>query len=129
MADPGVEGRVVRQLMNRIALCALIVAVGGEAAARDSIGARVAPAQGIAPCDIVIQAFIEPNERNRSVSFEVDSGVFFVRSVIEVDGDRGPRTREVRFRNMPAGTYIVLVTLFGDDGGERDRLERTVTLQ
>jgi hypothetical protein len=103
-------------VLHQVGLCTLIVAISWPAAAGEAVRARVNPTAGLAPCDIVIQAFIEPHALNRAVSFIVDSGTFYSRSVAELDGDRSPRTKEVRFRMLPAGSYQVRVTLIGSDG-------------
>ena len=112
---------------NRMALCAVIVALGCPAAGEDALRGRVRPSFGAAPSDVVIQAFIEPNELNRSVTFVVDSGSFYTSSMVELDGERAPRAKEVRFRMLPAGSYQVRLTLTGTDG-ERGYFVRSLEL-
>src|SRR5258705_11817767 len=108
-------------------ICAVIATVGWPAAAGETLTARVTPRSGLAPADVVIQAFIERDARNRSVSFEVDSGAFFAHSELELEGERAPRALETRFRMLPSGSYEVCVTLFGTNG-YRARYVRTVNL-
>ena len=112
---------------NRIALCAVVVAIGWPAAGEEALRGRVRPSFGIAPSDVVIQAFIEPNALNRSVTFVVDSGSFYTSSVMELDGDRAPRAKEIRFRMLPAGSYEVRLTLTGTEG-DRGTLIRSFEL-
>jgi hypothetical protein len=80
------------------------------------IGARVFPPLAQAPSDVLVQAFIEPHARNRLVELVIDSDAFFSSSTVELDGEHAPRTKEVKFRRLPAGTYEVRVTLIGTDG-------------
>ena len=80
------------------------------------IEARLFAAAVLAPTDVVVQAFIEPDRRNRRVEFVVDSESMFASSTVELDGEHAPRTKEVRFRRLPAGMYEVRVTLIGTNG-------------
>src|SRR5262245_18564600 len=101
-------------MLHRVALFAAVIAFGSQVTGREAIAIRVAPSMGLAPCDVVVQAFIEPNEHNRSVAVEIESTNFFTSSEAGLDGDRAPRSKEVRFRNLPAGVYQVRVTLITD---------------
>jgi hypothetical protein len=85
-------------------------------AAGSGFDARVYPPIAFAPCNVLVQAFIEPDVRNRSVEFVVDSEAFYTSSTVQLDGDQAPRTKEVMFRRLPAGIYQVRVTLIGTDG-------------
>jgi len=86
-------------------------------AAGDSpIQARVFPPAAFAPTDLLVRASIEPDDRNRSVEFVIDSEAMFASSTIELDGERAPRTKEVRFRRLPAGIYEIRVILMGTNG-------------
>jgi hypothetical protein len=80
------------------------------------VEARVVPPTAYAPSDVLIEAIIEPDAHNRYVEVVIDSGAFFSSSTAELDGERAPRKKEVRFRKLPAGTYKVSVTIFGTDG-------------
>ena len=111
----------MRMLLNRIGLCVLIVAMGWPAAAGEALTARVIAGSGLARTDVVIQALIQPDGRNRAVSFEIDSDMYYTRSVAELEGARAARVKEVMFQNVPAGAYEVRVTLLGADG-ERGRV-------
>jgi hypothetical protein len=117
----------VSTLLKWTALVVSVVAWGSVLAGREAINVRVS-GMCIAPCDVVVEAFIEPNEHNRSVSFVLESANFFTSSESTLDGDRAPRSKQVRFRSLPPGEYQVRVTLLGDQG-ERDYEIRTVTLR
>jgi len=76
----------------------------------------------------VVQAFIEPNDLNRSISFVVDSRAFYGSSSADLEGDRAPRTKEVRFRMLPAGWYRVTVTVYGDNKEPRGQAVEHIEL-
>jgi hypothetical protein len=112
----------VRTVLNRFGFCALIVAAGGQAAGSAVIAARVVPAASFGPADVIVRLQITPDPRNRLVSVVVDSNDFYASSVMELPGERAARSRDVRFRTVPKGEYIVRVTLLGIDG-ERGYVE------
>jgi hypothetical protein len=118
----------VRPGLSWIGLCVVIVMIGWPATGGEVVSSRVTPDHGVAPADIMIQAFIEPNDLNRSISFVVDSGAFYTSSSVELEGDRAPRTKEVRFRTLPAGSYEVTVTLYGGNGQARGQVVHHVEL-
>ena len=64
----------------------------------------------------MIQAFIQPDARNRAVSFEIDSDAFYTKSVAELEGAQAARIKQVTFQSVPAGSYEVRVTLLGTNG-------------
>ena len=101
----------VRMLLT-VSLVVPVLAVAG----REPIDARVFPPAAFAPTDLVVRTFIEPDDRNRFVEIVIDSEAMFASSTVELDGDRAPRTKDVRFRRLPTGIYEVRVTLMGADG-------------
>jgi hypothetical protein len=109
----------VRPRPSGIGLCVLITMIGWPVAGGEVVTGRVTPRTGYAPADVVVQAFIEPNVLNRSVSFVVDSRAFYRSSSVELEGDRAPRTKEVKFRMLPPGWYEVTVTVY--DGNKEPR--------
>jgi hypothetical protein len=101
-------------------LVSLMMFAAVSPAAEEPLAIRVLPLSGRGPRDIIIQAFIEPDARNRSVEVILDSEGFYASSTLQLDANRAPRTTETRFRRVPAGEYSVQVRLFGSDG-ERAR--------
>jgi hypothetical protein len=112
------QKRTMKPASGGVLLAGLSLAtiLSSSAAANEPLAARVRPVGCVAPCDILIQAFIEPHASNRVIEFIVDSGVFFTSSRLELNGERAPRAQEVRFRDVPSGEYEVRVTLIGTDG-------------
>jgi hypothetical protein len=118
------------RMQNRIVRTCVIVllgAISSSAAGSQPLAIRVAPVSGLAPCDITIQAFVEPDERNRSLEFLLDSEALYRLSTTELLGARAARTSEVKFPDLPKGEYEVRVTLIGSDG-ERGRVTRYIVL-
>jgi hypothetical protein len=101
------------------------MSAGSPVQAESGLVVRVLPIIGRAPTDIVVQAFIDRDARNRTVTFIVDSEEFYGSSTYDLDGERAPRTKEVRFKRLPAGFYLVRVVLSGPDG-ERARADINV---
>jgi hypothetical protein len=95
-------------------LAAVVVA---SAAEPEPLVTRVSPPDGdAAPRDVVVRAYIEPDRRNRSVEFVIDSDHLYSSSTAELDSDRAPRLKEARFPQMPAGHYEIRVRLIGAEG-------------
>jgi hypothetical protein len=97
-------------------VAAMLLVTAAPAPAVEPIAARVSPATGVAPADLLIQAFIEPDDRNRFVEFEVDSEAFYASSMAPLEGAEAPRAREVRFRMLPSGLYTIRIALIGTTG-------------
>ena len=112
----------MRTFANRAALCAVMLVLQSPLDAGEPMTARVTPTQAIAPHDVVVQVIVERNAANRSLSIEIDSGLFYQSSTAYLDGDHAPRTKEVTFRMLPAGAYDLKITLNGD-AGERGFVE------
>jgi len=110
-----------------LAICLLLVAIGRPLAGGEPLTIRVMPANAVAPADILIEAFVEPNEQNRSLEFEAESDTIYTSSTTSLEGDRASKTNAVRFRSLPTGNYQVRVKLIGT-GGERAQIVRWVTV-
>jgi hypothetical protein len=80
---------------------------------------RVSSAVAIEPADIVVRTFAARNADNRAIQVVVDSSTFYSSSEVPLDGDRAPLSKEFRFREMPAGDYVVSATLIGPGGEPR----------
>ncbi|HKB09444.1 MAG TPA: hypothetical protein VKD69_02280 [Vicinamibacterales bacterium] len=84
--------------------------------AAQPLSIRVSPAVSFAPANLVVRTSIEPDSSNRAVEIVADSVEFFRSSMIELDGDRAPRTTSFEFRSVPPGVYEVKAGLIGADG-------------
>jgi len=105
------KSTVCRRLLGvSLAIVALTESSGSE------LSIRVFPPAAYASCDVLVQAIIERDARNRSVEFVIDSGGFFSSSTAELEGGNAPRVKQVTFRRLPAGNYQIRVTVIGTDG-------------
>ena len=113
-----------RTVRKTIVLLMLMLAVAVPLRAGDKVlEIRVLPVRGRAPTDLIVQAFITPDARNRSLIFVIDSAEMYGSSSAALEAERAPRTTQVRFRGVPEGEYQVRVTLVGSNG---DRAQEVV---
>jgi len=96
--------------------------------AAEPIRVRVVPAFALNPADVIVETVIEPDVRNRGVEITVDSANFFTTSTVTLEGDRAPRVRTSRFRQLPAGNYEVSATLV-QESGIRSRVAAILEIQ
>ena len=115
------------RLRNWLAIWGVLVGATWPVAAVEPLTTRVTPRTAFAPVDVSIEAFIEPDERNRLIEFEADSGTFYTHSELQLEGEHSARVQQATFRMLPSGTYEMVVTLKGTNG-ERARQSRMVEL-
>jgi len=87
--------------------------------AKEPLSIRVSPAMSFAPANLVVRTSIEPDASNRAVEIVADSDQFYRSSVVQLDGERAPRTSIFEFRSLPPGEYDVKAALIGVDGHAR----------
>lgn len=97
--------------------------VGGAAAEntehKNPVTIRVGPAVSMEPGAVRITTLVEPDERNRELVIEVESGLHFRSSTTQLDGEQSPRSHALWVKNLPAGLYEVRVRLHQESGRER----------
>jgi hypothetical protein len=110
-----------------IPLCGIFLMVatvgGGE-----SIKMNVSPVQSFAPANLFVRLSIEPNAANRLVEVAAESDHFYRSSQVTLEGDQGPRTVLVEFRNLPEGQYYVRGIVADDKGREVAAVQREVNV-
>ena len=96
--------------------------------AKERVSLRVSPAFSFAPANLVIRASIEPDTQNRSIEVIADSPEFYRSSMIQLEGDRAPKTMIFEFRSVPPGDYQLTATVNGPAGQTRAVTRATVTV-
>jgi hypothetical protein len=106
---------------NVLPIVTMMVALTPNAfvAAKEPLSIRVSPAVSFAPADMLVRTSIEPDASNRAVEIMADSDQFFRSSLVQLDGERAPRTSIFEIRSLPPGEYEVKAALIGVDGRAR----------
>jgi len=97
----------------------LMVAAITTGAANGSLSMRVSPAMSFAPANLVIRTRVEPDADNRAIEVIADGEDFLRSSMIQLEGDRAPKTTIFEFRSVPPGEYQVTASLIAADGKRR----------
>lgn len=105
--------------MKRAVLMALVLSPVWLHAAGSDLDVRVSPQRGLAPADVAVTVSLAANDDNRLLEVVVESALFYEATAIDLDGARGPRVRDVRFRHLPAGDYEVKVLVTDAEGHQR----------
>jgi hypothetical protein len=77
---------------------------------------HIEPGAARAPAEVRIEVLVTPSDDNRTLDVTVDSANYYRGSSIELDGARAARFHAVAYRDMPAGTYTVIVRLRARQG-------------
>jgi hypothetical protein len=107
--------------MVKIAVALAIALVAGSSAtqARTDLTVSVTPRISPAPATVRINVVVEPDDRNRVLVLEADSGDYYTSSSVELDGSNSGRLQPFTFVDLPAGDYVVTAVVFRSDGGRR----------
>lgn len=111
--------------MRRALALAMILAAAAGAAPRP-LTLSVSPVRALAPADLTLVARVEPHADNIWISFAADSGTAARSSGYSLEGDKAPRMHEVRWRDLRAGDYLIVVAVIGKDGKPRARVTARV---
>lgn len=88
----------------------------GLAGSEDRLSIRVSPAMTMAPAFVIVRAVIESDQDNRALDVIAESDDFYTSSQVPLNGTQSPRTKEVRFEGLPAGSYQITAILVGSRG-------------
>jgi len=105
---------VVVRIAALAAICTLLPTL--TATGDERLAIRVTPAIAPAPAFVVVRAVVAVDPDNRMLEVSAESGDFYASSQVPLDGERSPRTSEVRFAGLPSGVYRVSATLVGSQG-------------
>jgi len=101
---------------TRLGFIALLAVMSLDVHAIEPIRVRVLPALAPGPADVIVETIVEPDTRNREVEIMVDSPNYAASSTVALEGDKAPRVRDMRFRQLPVGSYEVSATLVQENG-------------
>ena len=105
-------------------LFGLSLAATMAVSATEGVSIRVTPPKSFAPATVIIRASIEPNANNRAMVVVADSDSFYRSSVMQLEGDRGPKTTTLEFHGLPPGEYHVTASVI-DANGQRTAVAGT----
>jgi len=110
-----------------VILCAVLLTWGGiSIGAGGKISLKASPEISFAPARLTVRTAIEPDADNRALEIVIDSEDFYRSSLIQLEGDRAPRTSVVEFRDVPRGYYEISARLLGQNGESRAYERRIV---
>ena len=86
--------------------------------ADEAVSIAVRPAVTVARGSTQLKVFVERNDRNRSLKWEVDGPNYYRSSSLELEGASSPRSWFFNVHNLPEGEYDVRVTVTRSDRSE-----------
>ena len=101
---------------NAVLTLACVGLVPGLVRSDEKLSIRVSPAMTMAPAFVVVRAVIESDQDNRALDVIAESDDFYTSSQVPLNGTQSPRTKEVRFGGLPAGSYQITAILVGSRG-------------
>lgn len=66
------------------------------------------------PATVQITVAIEPAENQRVLRIAADGERYFRASELTLEGENGKRLHSVEFKNLPAGTYMLVAEVFSN---------------
>ena len=78
----------------------------------------VSPSQSFAPSDMVVRVHVAPDAANRALVIVADSADYYRRSVVQIDGESGPRIIVLELRSVPGGDYQIRAAVMDGAGHE-----------
>jgi hypothetical protein len=120
---PGAGGLMKSGILIGVLLLLTLPCVAG-----DKLTMHISPAMSFEPAVLSIRLSIEPDADNRALEVVAQSDAYFRSSMVELDGERAPRTSVFEYRSLPAGSYEVRGVLIGSDGEARATVRREVTV-
>lgn len=108
----------VRRLLVAGVTAAAILTFGHSlGSASETLQLQVSPTFSTAPARVVVRALVEHSADNRTLELVADSGDFYRRSVVDLDGANAPKVNELQLVDIPGGDYEVTATLYDSHGG------------
>lgn len=112
--------------MRSILIALLCLALNAPA---DNVSFRwVRPKIAFGGSDVMALVQVVPHAANRGMTVLLDSGGYYTSSYEQLDGDASPELRQVWFKSVPAGKYVIVAVLTRADG-KSYRAEDTLCLR
>jgi hypothetical protein len=107
--------------MIKIYMSALLFALGTALplGATERVTMTVSPTQSFAPSDMVVRVHVAPDSANRALVIVADSADYYRSSVVQIDGESGPRMIVLELRSVPGGDYQIRAAVVDAAGRER----------
>jgi methionine-rich copper-binding protein CopC len=87
-----------------------------SAFAAEEVRVEVFPDVSAEPAQITIRVEVRPDEDNRAVEVVTDSAAYYRRSTQQLDGDNAAVAHVFRYRDVPAGDYVISVRVLSAGG-------------
>jgi hypothetical protein len=102
----------------RVQACAwgFLLATAFTVSAGERLTIAVSTSQGVAPATATIRVHVTPDANNRGLEVSVDSGEYYRRSWIQLDGADAPQTIAVEVRGLAGGSHQIRGALVDNTG-------------
>ena len=112
-----------------ILVAAAVVTLGPVSGHADvAIALQVSPRVATEPATLMIRATVERHADNRGLDIRILSSGYCRSSFVQLDGLDAPRTTNMRYPEIPGGTYEVKLTVLGPDGKTRATTSQEITI-
>ncbi len=116
---------VVKRVFGVLVFAAAVLFGTRTGSAAERLMLQISPTISMAPAFVLIRAIVEHNDDNRRLEIVADSGDFYRRTVIDLDGANSPVINELKLQDIPGGEYDVLAVLY-DAHGNRTIVRKTL---
>jgi hypothetical protein len=87
-----------------------------SASAADEVRVEVVPDVSAEPAQITIRVEVRRDDDNRAIEVVTESTAYYRRSTQQLDGDDAAVAHVFRYRDVPAGDYVISARVLGAGG-------------
>jgi hypothetical protein len=99
-------------------VCCFLLSTAAPLGAGERLTIAVSPAQSFAPSDLMVRVHVAPDAANRALVIVADGDNYYRSSVIQIDGESGPRMMMLELRSVPGGDYEIRAAVVDGAGHE-----------
>jgi hypothetical protein len=114
--------------VRTVLLGILMMTAAPALGAGEKMTMKVSPSVAFAPANLIVRAMVIADADNRAVEIVAESESFYRSSMIQLEGEKAPRTSQFEFRSLPPGTYEVRANLYGSNGAPRATIRQQVNV-